>query len=61
MGVKDSSSEFLKYLDKYKIALGSQIKVISKEAYDESMTVKINDIQKTISKEVAQNLFVQTN
>ena len=61
VGVKDSSSDFLKYLDKYKIALGSQIKVISKEDYDESMTVRINDIQKTISKEVAQNIFVKIN
>ena len=58
VGVKDSSSDFLKYLDKYKIALGSQIKVISKEAYDKSMTVIINDIQKTISKDSKENIFL---
>jgi DtxR family Mn-dependent transcriptional regulator len=58
--VKDSSSEFLQYLDKYNIALGTNIGVLSKESYDESMTVKINNIKRLISKEVAQNLFVKT-
>ena len=60
IGVKDSSSEFLQYLDKYNIALGTNIDVLSKESYDESMTVKINNIKRLISKEVAQNLFVKT-
>lgn len=60
VGVKDSSSEFLQYLDKYNIALGTNIDVLSKESYDESMTVKINNIKRLISKEVAQNLFVKT-
>jgi DtxR family Mn-dependent transcriptional regulator len=60
VGVKDSSSEFLQYLDKYNIALGTNIGVLSKESYDESMTVKINNIKRLISKEVAQNLFVKT-
>ena len=34
VGVNDSSSEFLKYLDKHQISLGQQIKVISKESFD---------------------------
>src|SRR4051812_28616007 len=34
VGVKDTSSEFLKYLDKQKIALGSKIHVLSKESFD---------------------------
>jgi len=61
VGVKDSTPEFLQYLDKYKIALGTEITVLSKESYDESMAVNINNIQRTISKEVAHNLYVKTS
>lgn len=59
VGVKDSSSNFLKYLDKNAIALGTTIKVISKESFDESMTLEVANKQMTISKEVANNLFVK--
>jgi DtxR family Mn-dependent transcriptional regulator len=59
VGVKDSSANFLKYLDKNGIALGSQIKVISKESFDESMILQIADNKMTISKEVSNNLFVK--
>jgi DtxR family Mn-dependent transcriptional regulator len=59
VGVKDSTPKFLQYLDKHKIALGTEITVLSREFYDESMTVKINNIQRSISKEVAHNLFVK--
>jgi DtxR family Mn-dependent transcriptional regulator len=31
VGVKDTSSEFLKYLDKQEIALGSEIEIIEKK------------------------------
>jgi DtxR family Mn-dependent transcriptional regulator len=61
VGVKDSSIEFLQYLDKYNIALGTKITVVSKESFDESMTIKINTNQFVISKEVTQNLFVKIN
>jgi DtxR family Mn-dependent transcriptional regulator len=35
--VKDTSSEFLKYLDKQEIALGSEIEIIEKESFDSSL------------------------
>lgn len=59
VGVKDSSSEFLKYLDKNRIALGAHFTVLSKEAFDESMTVQINSSTINISKAVSNNLFVK--
>jgi DtxR family Mn-dependent transcriptional regulator len=59
VGVKDSSSEFLKYLDKQKIALGSVFKVIEKESFDDTLTVEINAQQKIISHKIANNLYVQ--
>ena len=60
IGVIDSSAEFLKYLDKHQIALGSEIKIISKEAFDESMTIKVNGKELAISKLISNNLYVKT-
>ena len=59
VGVKDSSSEFLKYLDKNKIALGSNLTVSSKEPFDNSMTIKMDSGEFTISNVIANNLFVK--
>ena len=59
IGVKDSSSEFLQYLDKQKIALGSKIKILEKEPFDNSMTIEINNGQIIISSKIANNLFVK--
>lgn len=61
VGVKDSSDNFLKYLDKNNIALGTVIQVLSKESFDESMAIRINKTELTISKEIANNLFVKIN
>ena len=61
VGVDDTSTKFLQYLDKNKIALGSSLKVISKESFDESMIIEINKTQLAISKEVAKNLYIKTN
>tara|TARA_R110002074_G_scaffold387245_3_gene569319 strand:+ start:3570 stop:4223 length:654 start_codon:yes stop_codon:yes gene_type:complete len=60
IGVNDSSSEFLKYLDKYQISLGQQIKVISKEPFDDSLTILIHDKEITISQKIANNIYIQS-
>lgn len=60
VGVKDSSSAFLQYLDKQQIALGSTIEVMSKEDFDMSLTLKLGDKQVTVSNKIAANLFVKT-
>jgi DtxR family transcriptional regulator, Mn-dependent transcriptional regulator len=59
VGVKDSSSEFLKYLDKQKIALGSLLIVKEKESFDDTLTVEINSKEITLSNKIANNLYVQ--
>lgn len=59
VGVKNSSSDFLKYLDKQKIALGSKIEVIEKEEFDNSLTVKIEGKVILVSNKIASNLFVK--
>ena len=59
IGVKDSSAKFLKYLGKNNIALGTEIRVLSKESFDESMTIKIDDLDLMISKNIANNIYVK--
>lgn len=59
VGVKDSSAEFLKYLDKQAIALGSKIQFLSKEAFDFSIKIKVDNRELTISNKIASNLFVK--
>ncbi|WKB79867.1 metal-dependent transcriptional regulator [Cellulophaga lytica] len=59
VGVKDSSSQFLKFLDKNKIALGDVIEVTDKEDFDGSFQLKINANSFNVSNQIASNLFVQ--
>jgi DtxR family Mn-dependent transcriptional regulator len=59
VGVKDTSSEFLKYLDKQGIALGSTIEILAKEVFDSSLKIKIDGKEVTISNKIATNLFVK--
>ncbi|WP_026703698.1 metal-dependent transcriptional regulator [Flavobacterium soli] len=60
VGVKDSSSNFLKYLDKQQIALGSTIEIIEKESFDASLIVLVNGNEMNISNKIASNLYVKT-
>jgi DtxR family Mn-dependent transcriptional regulator len=59
VGVKDSSTEFLQYLDKQQIALGSTIKILEKEPYDKTLTLEINGKKLTISNKIATNLYIR--
>ena len=59
VGVKDSSSSFLQYLDKQKIALGSKITVKEKESFDDTLLVEIDSREMTLSNKIANNLYVK--
>lgn len=60
VGVKDSSSTFLQFLDKQNIALGESIKILSKEAFDDSLTIEVAAKELVISSKIANNLYIQT-
>ena len=60
VGVSDSSSEFLKYLDNNNISLGKKIAVLSKESFDGSLTILINTKKITISKKISNNIYIQS-
>ena len=59
VGVNDSSTSFLQYLDKQNIALGSVIKIIEKEAFDDSLKLLINNEEIVISQIISKNIFVK--
>ena len=59
VGVNDSSSEFLKFLDKKEITLGKQITVLEKEDFDDSLSIQIDGKKLSISNKIANNLYVQ--
>ncbi|WP_139957357.1 metal-dependent transcriptional regulator [Flavicella sediminum] len=59
MGVKDSTSSFLKYLDSSGIKLGSVVEVLHKEEFDNSMLIQIEGQKLSISQQIAKNLYVK--
>lgn len=61
VGVKESSPEFLQFLDKKNISIGTKINVLGKEFFDGSMVIEVGRDQSFISKKIAENLYVQTN
>ncbi len=56
--VKDSSKAFLKYLNKNELALGDAIRVVDFEPFDDSFTIETKSKTMTISKHVAENLYL---
>jgi DtxR family Mn-dependent transcriptional regulator len=58
ISVKDSSKAFLEYLNKNELALGDMIKVVDFEPFDESFTIETKSKTMTISKNVAENLYL---
>ena len=58
LGVKEHSSSFLQYLDKHDLVIGSQIKLIDRFDFDQSMEILVKGKSFTISHQVALNLFI---
>ena len=59
VGVKDSSTSFLQYLEKMNISIGTKIKVIEKIEFDGCLIIKINKGEEvTVSNKFSDNLFV---
>jgi len=59
IGVKDSSTLFLRFLDTSGVQLGSKIKVLKKEQFDNSIVVKIKNKEFSFSEKIAKNLIVK--
>lgn len=59
VGVRDSSSTFLQYLNKKNLALGDKIKVIDIEPFDSSYHIETKTHRLVITNEVAKNLCLK--
>ncbi|TYA73978.1 metal-dependent transcriptional regulator [Seonamhaeicola marinus] len=59
VGVQDSSTQFLQYLDKNNIALGVHLRIIQREPFDNSVTIEIAGKELVISSIIANNLYVR--
>jgi DtxR family Mn-dependent transcriptional regulator len=59
VGVDDSSSEFLQFLDKKGITLGNKITVLEKEDFDSSLSIQLGDKKLSISNKIANNLYIK--
>jgi len=57
--VKDDSDNFLKYLTKNNITIGTKIKVVDKEEFDNSFKIEIDKKQFNISENVINNLYLK--
>lgn len=58
VSVKDSSSSFLKYLDKIGLNIGARVQVLERLEFDESMEIKVDQKKKVfISREVSENIW----
>ncbi len=60
LSVKDSSDEFLRYLNIRRIKIGDIIKVLNIEPYDKSIQIEINKKEIVISENVADNLYLKS-
>lgn len=59
VGVKDSTASFLRFLDKTRISLGSRIRILSREEFDQSLEVEVDSQALTLSYKTASNLYIQ--
>lgn len=63
VSVKSTDPQFLKYLDKMGILIGTQFTVLDKISFDESVQIQIKENTQiiSISKEVATNIYCSVN
>lgn len=59
--VKDNSNTFLQFLEKNSITIDSQLTILEKFDFDDSITIKLNNKELTLSKKVCSNVYVNIN
>jgi DtxR family Mn-dependent transcriptional regulator len=58
VGVEMDEPSFLKYLDKLSISIGTKVEVLEKNDFDNSIDIKIDNVQRHISLDVAKNILI---
>lgn len=59
IGVEDGSADFFQFLKRYEIELGTEVKVIEKFNFDQSVLVLVNQREISFSSLVANKIFIQ--
>lgn len=60
IGVKEHSTEFLQYLNKMKMGIGSKIEILDFNIFDKSMSILLDqETELSISKEISTNLLIK--
>lgn len=59
VGVQESDTNFLQYLDRCQIGIGTKIRVEGKEEFDGSMHIIVGDRSHFISQKIAKNIYIQ--
>jgi DtxR family Mn-dependent transcriptional regulator len=59
IGVKNSASDFLQYLNKHNIKLGTTFVIKERELYDNTLLLEVDSKLITVSNKIATNLYVQ--
>ncbi|KPQ10491.1 MAG: DtxR family transcriptional regulator [Algoriphagus marincola HL-49] len=58
--LSDSSAEFLAYLNSRQLSLGTELKILSKESFDQSMTVAYGEKEReSLSQKVCEKLLIR--
>lgn len=58
VAVKDNTSSFLKYVVQVGLGLNDEVKIISKQDYDDITLIEVNGIQSSVSQKFTDNIFV---
>lgn len=58
VSVKDTSRSFLKYLEKLNISIGTNIRVLEKIDFDDSLIISVGGVKSTISNKLASNILI---
>jgi DtxR family Mn-dependent transcriptional regulator len=59
IGVNDTSSSFLQFLDQQKIKLGTVLEILSLQEFDKSMLVRIDDRELSLSQIATEHIYVR--
>lgn len=58
IAVRDNSPAFLQYVTKLGLKINTEIKVLDRQEFDQSMELEVKDQRITVSKKFADNIFI---
>lgn len=58
VGVKDNSAGFLQYVDKVGLGINKQVKVLSRQEFDELIEIEVDGQKSSISPKFAENIII---